>query len=395
MAVRTLEELRLIFIAAVQAVRPDLTDTNDGSNLDVTGRGMALGVSELSRLTLDEFRKTFLDSANGPEVTGGPDELQTLAVDHFGDTFARPLATKATGTVTFSRPTSGAGNVSILTGTIVKTAKDADGVEIRFATTADVTLTGLTINAPIEAVIASADGNVLANKIVVIESTLTDSSVVVTNAAVTAGGSDTETDEEYRETIRDLFTALKGAIKAAIEAAARTADGVVYATAIEIEVPVIDYDIATDDIMSGAFFFRIPKGFVYVADEDGNSSPTLIAAAQAKIDMFRAMGVYIQALGGTASTVNWTIDITLNPGGPNFSILSLSTELIRDSMAQYINELAIGSGFNIATAQNAILAIWGPSGTNDITGAISTSIPAADIAGTVGVKLIAGTMAAS
>lgn len=395
MTIRSFQDIKTLFITEVQNNRPDLTDTEEGSILDAMASAASLAVSEVARLTVEEFGKTFFDSANGPEVTGGPDDLETLAVDHFGDTFARPAAVKATGTVTFSRASTAAGDVDIDAGTVVTTEKNSDGIAQRYVTLADVTMTTTSISADIEADLAGSDGNVGIGTVVLIETPLTDSSVGVTNAAAVAGGSDEETDAEYRETIKDSILALKGAVASAIEAAAKTASGVVYASAVETEKPVIEYDIATNAIKAAAIFFRIPYAVVYVADEDGNGSSLLEAAARVKIDEVRALGVFIDVASATATALNWTLDIVLNITGPNYAALSSDTELIRDSMDQYIKDIAIGTGFDVSDATAAMLAIWGPSGTNDITSSISTSIPAADVAGSTGVKLIPGTLIAS
>lgn len=395
MTIRSFDDIKNLYIAELQNNRPDITDTEEGSVVDAMASATALAVSEVNRLTVEEFSKTFFDSANGPEVTGGPDDLQTLAVDHFGDSFERPAGIQATGTVTFTRPTTTAGDVTIAIGTVVTTEKNADGVSTRFMTTTAATMTGLTASADIEADLAGVDGNVDPATIVLIETTLTDSSVTVSNVSATAGGADEQTDDEYRETIKNGILALKGAVASAIEAAAKTAEGVVYASAYEIEKPVIEYDIATNAIKAGAFFFRIPYAVVYVADEDGNGSTTLEDNARAAIDEVRALGVYITVASATASTLNWTLDIVLNPSGPNFAALSADTELIRDSMDEYIQNIAIGSGFDVSDATAAMLVIWGPAGTNDITSSISTSVPAADIAGATGIKLVPGTLIAS
>ena len=111
---RTQDELLQLFINELQSQNPELTDTEIGSIIDVLGGALSTAVYEIQQLTIDEFRKTFFDTANGPEITGGADDLENLAVDHFGDEFARPAAEKSTGVVTFSRPNADAGNVSIV-----------------------------------------------------------------------------------------------------------------------------------------------------------------------------------------------------------------------------------------------------------------------------------------
>ena len=241
------------------------------------------------------------------------------------------------------------------------------------------------------AILAGTDGNVQAGKVTQIETALTDSSVTVTNASGFAGGGAAETDAEYRETIRDLIRRIRGATKQAIESAAKTVAGVVTATAIEVEKAVIEFDIALDDILSGAEYFRIPFARLYIADSNGTASGALIQDVYDALEDVRALGVRVQVLPATAVGLNWTASITLDPGGPNYSELASDPQAIIDSMTEYINELAIGANFVRATADAAILAIWGPAGTGDIT-AFSTSVPSGDVDTEAEEKLIAGTV---
>ncbi len=385
------QDLYDLYKNEVQSRNPALTDFEDGSKLDSLGGGFSTAGQQIIKFIVDNFALTFFATAHGPEVTGGPDDLQTLAVDHFGDSFARPEAAKAVGVVTFSRPSAGP-LVSILAGTIVKTAKNANGVEQRFETLAAVNLVGLSINASVRAVIAGVAGNSALNTVTTIETSLTDSTVVVTNAATFTGGEEADTDAEYREFIRNKIEALRGATLAAIEAAATNVAGVETATGIEDLQPVKEWDIG-GNIPVGDYF-RIPRVRLFIADANGTASQPLIDAVKAAIESVRAAGVLVNVVGATALLVDWTISLTLNPGGPNFALLSIDTTLVEDSMAQYIRDLPVGTGFDRGLAQLAIMAIWGPAGTNDLTG-ITYVVPTGNIAATATQKLIPDTMEAS
>lgn len=385
----SVNELLEIYIGEVEA-NSDLTDFNEGSVNDVEGGATSTAVHEAMTLIVDQFRKTFFASADGPEVTGGPDDLEFLAVDQFGDSFSRPEAQKAIGIATFSRPTNAAGDVSILAGSIVKTKTDASGQSQRYKTLSDVLLTGLTINASIEALVAGISGNVASATIVEIESTLTDPSVVVTNTDPTSGGAAVMNDTDYRQYITNKIEAIKGATVAAIQAAAKTVSGVVTATIVEIEKVVIEWDIGLSAPIGD--YFRIPFVTLYVADANGGANDALIESVRTAIDPVRAAGVRVVIVGTTPFTLSWTAQITLNPLGPNFAQLSLDPDAILQTMEDYINALPIGTGFDVSDANAAIMAIWGPSGTDDLTAFLTVS-PSGDIAGVAGVKIIAGTMA--
>lgn len=387
------QELYDLFISAAQDAAPGLTDVNDGSILDSTAGAFSLGGDELARIISEYFSRTFFRTSFGPEVntTTGDDDLQTLAVDHFGDRFSRPGATEAVGVVTFSRPTAAFGNVTIPAGTIVKTEPNANGVAQRYATILEVTMTGLSINASVEAQVAGSDGNAEPDTVTIIESTLLDSSVVVTNAAAFSGGAPAQDDATYIQTIKDLIETLRGATKTAIEATARTVAGVVIATAIENMIAVRKWDIGNDEAVAGEPYFYIPEPILYIADANGTASAPLIAAVEDAIFSVRACGVRIEVVGATPLELDWTGQYTLNPSGPSFAEFSSDPARILQTMEDYLNDLPIGSGFVRSLADAAIFAIWGPAGTNDLTEFLTVS-PTGNVAASPVTKIIAGTV---
>lgn len=354
----------------------DLTDWNEGSINDILAGAVSTSVNEAILILLDQFKKTFFDSAGGPEETGGPDDLEVLAVDHFGDDFARPAAQKAVGVVAFSRATNGAGDCVIPAGTVVKTAVDANGNSQSFGTILEVTLTGLTINASVEAVTAGIAGNVDSGEISVIESTLTDPSVTVNNADETSGGSEEYDTATYREWLKNKIKTLSGATKEAVEATALTVPGIVSANAIEFLQYVIEWDIGLEAPVGD--YFGIPRVKLYVADANGTANDALVDNVEAAILVVRAAGVRIEVIGATAVSINWTANITLNPGGPNYAGLSADPSPIEDTMRKYVQDLLIGADFNRMLADYEMLLIWGPSGTNDLTDFV-TSLPSGNI----------------
>lgn len=383
--VLTQQEFYDIYKNEVTGQAPEFTDFSVGAIHDIIAGALSIAVNEVTELIVSEFMKTFFALAEG-------EDLDKLAVDHFGDSFARPDASFATGVATFSRPNTDAGNVSILAGSIIKTKKNASGEEIRFKTDATVVLTGLTISVNITAMIPGVSGNVNATNINVIETALTDASVTVNNSADMAGGKEKLSDEEYREFIKARILSLAGATEAAIVGAALSVPGVAFAKPITLERVVIDYDIANDQILPGSTFFRIPYPVLYIADASGNSSPSLIESVRQAILLVRAAGVRIEVRGAVSSDLDWTASLTLNGSGPNYAELSTDLTKIKDSMSAYINEqLAVGQGFNRASANAYILSIWGAAGTNDLT-SFSTSIPSGNVSIAVNEKLIAGTM---
>jgi hypothetical protein len=382
--VKSQQEFYTLIKDEVMSRSPDFRDFSPGSMLDAISGAISMLGNELAELIVSEFTKTFFSMAEG-------DDLEVLAVDHFGDSFAKPDAVKATGLVTFSRPNNSAGDVTINAGTVVKTVKNSAGEEIRFVTDETVLLTGTSISVGVTAVVAGSAGNVMDGKLTVIESALSDPSVTVTNAADMAGGADEFDDAEYLAFIRAKILALAGATEAAVEGAAKAVAGVGFAKLTTLERIVIDFDLETMDILADAIYFRIPYPVIYVADENGNSSQALIDAVKAAIHFVRACGVKVEVKGAVAYEVDWTATVTLNPAGPNFAEFESDLTKVKETMADYITNLAIGAGFVRATANAYILSIWGPSGTGDLTD-FSSSVPVGDVAGATGQKLVPGEM---
>lgn len=371
----------------------ELTDFSEGSLHDIIAGAISTCQNELSELIIAEFVKTFFDLASGTKAQGGSgdvDDLEKLAVDHFGDDFARPDATAATGSVDFSRPTTDAGDIVIPEGTIVKTEQDANGEDIRFRTTEEGTMTGLSLTLDIEAVDEGTDGNITsAGKIVVIESTLSDPSIVVTNSANTAGGTNQPLDPEYRDIIQNKIIALAGATEAAVKGAALAVSGVALAVLTTVERVVIDYDIGGAQIEPGATYFRIPYPVMYIADSSGNSSAALIQSVKDAIVNTRGAGIRVDVQGAVAVLFDWTASVTLNAGGPNFAELSNDLSPIIETMTEYVNSvLDIGQGFNKADANAYVLSVWGSAGTNDLT-TFSSSVPSGNVSVQANEKLIA------
>lgn len=389
MALKTFKEFYDSCLIELQSQRPDLTDAEAGSLVDIICGVIANAASEVSQIVTDEFKKTFFSTADGPEVTGNRDYLQELAVDHFGEEFSRPAAVKATGTITFSRPNASHGNCTIPIGTVVKTVQSATGSSVRFETVAQVIMTGTTINASVRAIVAGVEGNAQPSTVTQVESTLTDTTITVNNSAAFTGGKAQETDAEYRETIRLLLESLKGGTKAAIQAKALTVGGVELATATELIQYVKEWNII-GGVTVGAYF-GLPRAKLYIADANGTASAALIADVKAAVEEVRAAGVKVEVIAAQALTQAWTASITLNPSGPNYATLQSDTTLIKDLMTKYIQDLAIGSAFSRANAKTYILAVYGPSGTNDVL-SFSTSVPSGDVSPAANQKLIPGTM---
>jgi len=378
----TPREIYEIYKAEVIARGSDIIDFNDGSLQDINTGAMSTSFNEVSELMITEFLKTYFGSAEA-------DDLEYLAIDHYGDRFIRPKATKSTTSVKFSRINDDKGDVLIGDDTIVKTEKDAAGKEVRFKVISSTTMVGLTLNVAVESVEEGSQTKTEEGKITVLESSLTDESITVTNENATAGGEDKQTDEEYRETISNLLQSLSGATEAAIKGAVEAAPDITYVSIVTTLQKVRNVD---DGGVPFGDIYKIPFVVVYVADADGNFSPSLLEQADSAILPVRAAGVKITVEGALSTVLNWVASITLNPAGPNYEELSEDTTRITDDMGNYVDLLLeIGDGFNRTTANEYILSIWGAGGTDDLT-SFTTSQPTGNVAGVEDTKLISGNM---
>ena len=382
MPIRTQQELYDFYKAEVQTRNPKLTDFTDGSINDALAGAFAVGGNELQALLIEKFTITLFDGAEGQD-------LETLATDHFGDSFARPDASNAVGIVEFTRPTFTAGAVTIPAGTVVKTDQDANGEEKRYDTQVSVNMgaTDVSVFASIVAQDEGVTGNTPLGTVINIESTLTDPSIEVNNAADISGGEEELDDVDYLEFIRNEIKKLAGGACPAIEAALENVPGIEKATVKEFITTVIEWNPATMTEIGTEFLIARVKAFI--SDANGTANAALIDLAETAIETVRGCGVKVEVISAVAVSQDWTGVLTLNPSGPNFATLSTDTTMIVNSMTEYLQNLDIGDDFVRTTARSAIMAIWGPAGSDDIT-EFQTVTPTGDVSTLENERLIPG-----
>lgn len=82
--VKTQGEFYDLYKNEVSGLAGELTDFSEGSMHDILAGAISTGLNELSELIISEFMKTFFGLAEG-------EDLEFLAIDHFGDDFDRKL----------------------------------------------------------------------------------------------------------------------------------------------------------------------------------------------------------------------------------------------------------------------------------------------------------------
>lgn len=165
-----------------------ITDFNEGSEVRNFLEAISISAYQLRYWIAFMVRQSFPQYA----VKGYLDLLGVMFNCY------RKQAVKATTYETFTTPAIKSYNITIPKGTMVKTG-GVDGVY--FVTTEHVVLTAgnLTVNVPIEALVAGASGNVNAGTIDELPNPVDD--LTVTNASAATGGSDEETDDAFRTRI--------------------------------------------------------------------------------------------------------------------------------------------------------------------------------------------------
>jgi phage-related baseplate assembly protein len=276
-----------------QDVRPTL-QVAEGDATDA----LLSGAAAMAEAVLDEagraFTATYLDGARG-------DLLTQLGDDRYG--LPRNGPTQATGQVTFTRVTPGPAGI-ILSGTEVATARDSQGREVRFTVQADVTFAlsevgTKTVNAIAQ--LAGRAGNVAANTVTRVVSTIFDSSITVANLLPFVGGGEEESDDDYRERLRNFPKTLRRGTFAALEYGALQVPAVKRSKAIE-EVDPIDPSVLTGIV------------FLYVSDADGNSSSGMVDDVKEELENWRAAGTVVNVVGATLIYQSVELTVTLFAG---------------------------------------------------------------------------------
>lgn len=255
-----------------------------GSDVNIlAGIGSVMG-EQLSAAWARCMKGMFVATATGAA-------LDRKVYDNFG--FTRNPAAAATVDLVLHRPTFGAGGGTIPAGNRIQTAS---GSIFSLQTDVPFGATDLTKTASGFAAVVGPDQNVLANTLTAWLDAPFDPTITVTNPAPAAGGTNVESDAQFRGRALVFFLTVRRGILAAIQFAAQTPDpqntsqtkqylsGVAVATAYEIVNPG-----------SG-----LPAGAVQlvIGDANGNASALMIQAVKDNLLWFRAAGIPVFVSGG-------------------------------------------------------------------------------------------------
>ncbi len=290
-----------------------------GYLMDVVAGLSAMLGEEAARIALELHLRTFFGTAAG-------DDLDALAADHFS--LSRQAGAAAIGEIRFSRPTATYGALLIEAGATLETS---DGT--RFITTSDALLTGLQIDVDARAEETGEAGNVDADTIDILVTSLADSTVTATNPEEMAGGRAAETDAEFRQRIIEWFQTLRKGTPAALEAGAKGVSGVVAATTDESSYPPT----------------------VYIADVTGSANTSLEVAVAAELVNWRAAGIQTNVTGATVVYQDVAVTLTFAAGYDTSAV----RDQVRTAIVAAVNALDIGETLYRSTIVAAARSIQG------------------------------------
>jgi len=289
---------------------PDTVDFSDGEPLRTIIEAL-MAELDFQYFQLEQvYDNGFIDTAYGEDL----DKLVALLG------VKRIQATYATGIVTFSRSTPAPQNFVIPLGTLIETMPNLEGVSIQFQTTQDaVLLEGTTsVDVPIQALLPGSQGNVVANKIIVINEPPTGIESINNNEQ-TNNGADTETDDELKERARHVLDSSGLGTVKALEYSIKEIAGVK-----SVEVNNMARGIGTVDVLVLGDIIPL-----------SNEIKTEILNT---IDNTKPLGVDVQLL--EPSVVYQNIDVTLYIS-EGYTIDDVKDE-VENAILSYVDSLTIG-----------------------------------------------------
>ena len=350
-ALPTFDALYDIGKSEIQSRNPELTDFNDGSNLDaLTGMAAALA-NEGDRLTISYFAARFLDTAEG-------DDLDAVVADRFPAMDPRNEASAAVVPLVVTRGAS-TGVLEVPAGQSVRATVNGRSVTFTVDSAAYMAAaaTTITVNATCSA--TGASGNIAAGTLTTFVGGLPgDSTATVTNAVRAAGGAVVESDDRFRDRARRYHGTLRRATVAALESAALTVPGVYFATV----------DESLMDPSDGGYVS------VYVGDPDARANAALTAEVVTAIDLVRAAGVRVVVASSVREEFALAATLYVRTGSDLVAIQAAAVAAI----GAYSDSLAPNSTFYLSRAESAAIGV-----ADDVLGCSVTS-PTTDQVPTLG-----------
>lgn len=183
-------------------------------------------------------------------------------------------------------------------------------------------------------------GNVEADSITEVISSLEDTTIAVTNPEPAAGGQDEETDDELAARARDFFINARRGTRQAILNGAVSTPGVTQANAIE-----------NLDPETGEAAYRVQ---LVISDRDGTANTALASRVLLNLEEYRCLGVPVSVVPGVPQFVTIEVENLDFIAGANTSDV---IDQVRSTVVAVVNGLAPGEKLRRAVIISAIESV--------------------------------------
>lgn len=356
---QTFEQYLQNMVAAIQAENQKLTDFTSGSPL------LALSQANVGAVAIPiQSLLVYLQAFMRAQTSQGADLDSWIA--QFGN-FPRKSALPASGDVSFYRFTTG-NQATIGVGQIVEASVgsvlfsvQADTNNPNYSPSANAYIIPPSVQSilvPVSALVAGTSGNVAANAIDTLYSSIPYVDLVSNPSAFT-NGQDGESDASYLARFILYFNSLSKATYSAIESAILDFNN-------KLNINIVENEDYAGNFKPGFFF-------VILDDGTGSASPSLINDVKQVVEGVRGLTISFDVYAVVSVNVTITAQITIAPEYDETTLISQTETALNN----YINELKIGEGlpytrvaqiiYNVSPGITDVTAIVLNGGTADLT----------------------------
>lgn len=323
---------------------PDLKESalrNPGTILNALMQaGVAIG-DELSFQLNQAMIQT-----NPATATGS--NLDQVIFDWFG--IKRKGASSAIATITFYKTGSTSGY--IFAGTPIKT-----NTNLVFTTDEDLYIGPSDTSMSVKATCTQAGkiGNTQRYTINLFSAPSWDSTVTCTNFEPSAGGTEAESDDQFRARAYLYWQQLEKATIGAIKYALNSVDGI---------STVGFYELPTE--LTTAYYVQM-----VIADDSGTANQALIDKARTAIDAVRSVGVFIDIKAGSPISLNIDVSYSYRAG---YSTVDVDNR-VKSVIVNYINSLDLGERIGPDIIFRLVSGVFGVAGNVNVNLPTNSVIP--------------------
>jgi len=324
---RTFTEIAQSLVERIFSATTKITDLNPGSII----RTLIEGMSDIQ----EKFYAALKWSFDQSFILGATEENLDKKAAEWGLT--RKQATKAVTVCVLEKASPVSIDTPINAGILVTTTPIGGSEPIYFVTTeATIIPVGSRYSNPVtaECTVAGLAGNVMVGEINLSASTGIDG---VSNISHASGGTDAESDDDFRERVLELLrTPVRGGTKADYEYWALSVSGVTDAKCYPL-----NRGPGTVDVL--------------INTTSGVPPESLLQAVAEYIETVRPIGADVDVVAPNPITVDVSVTLQAKPG---YLVADL-IEPVRDAIDSYISGVTIGDVVRLTGIGNAIIDVPG------------------------------------